>query len=188
MGEHNTDIYGRQAHEVRSIFGDLPIVEAKTDFVVYVNASDITEGVQGDANQCMFSLACKRAFGSQGVLFYPTVAYVDMLDPNDNSRRIVMRFVLPQKTRERLERFDAEQNKGGSKDATFLLKAVPKSATLKQNAKNQRKRQRALRAGKHSISVTRSEGAKKAHATRKQSQLLGIRDGLGKIVTHTKDA
>ena len=137
--EYSPDTFGRQSTEVRSIFGDLEIVESKTDFVVYVTADEHQKGVRGDPNNCMFSQACKRALGSHGVLFYPTVAYVDMIDPRPGrSGRIVMRFGLPAYTRKALEDFDAEV--GGFKEASFLLKAIRPSERLAAKAKRSRAR------------------------------------------------
>ena len=134
------DVFHRQADEVRSIFGDLEIVEAKTDFVVYVTADEQEHSERGNPNKCMFSNACKRAFGSKGVLFYPTIAYVDMIDPTDPTQRIVMRFMLPRETRRRLEDFD--MGIGETKEATFVLKAVSKTRTLAYMAQDKKRRAR----------------------------------------------
>ena len=84
--KESPDFFGRQAEEVRSIFGDLEIVEARVDHVVYVTALEHEHGKRGDPNKCMFSEACKRALGSKAVLFYPTVAYIDIIDPKDPTR------------------------------------------------------------------------------------------------------
>lgn len=178
------DAMGRQATEVRKIFGDLPIVEAKTDFIVYVTADEQMKSVRGDPQNCMFSNACKRAFGSKGVLFFPTVAYVDMVDPADASRRIVMRFRLTGETRERLEAFD--RGEGGVREATFLLKSVPKSQTLEHHRVKGRNRMRLLRQGVTKPSEKRRAAAQKGHATRRNKLLMGVRDGHGQV--HTRES
>lgn len=186
MGAANLDAFKRQTQEVREIFGDLEIIEAKTDFIVYVTAEEQETSVRGDPNNCMFATACKRAFGSKGVLFYPTVAYVDMLDPNDSSRRIVMRFRLPTTTRKKLEDFDAVPPGGlKGREATFILKAVPKTHTLAAQAKHSKRRRRLLQMGKAEVSPTRSEGSKKGHQTRRAKALMGVRSGAGQI--HTRE-
>jgi hypothetical protein len=186
MGSHNPDVFQRQSQEVKSILGeDLEIVEARSDFVVYVTAEEQETSVRGDPNNCMFSNACKRAFGSKGVLFYPSVAYVDMIDPRNPTRRIIMRFILPPETRARLEDFDRAQ--GEIREATFILKAVPKSQTLRAQAIRGRKRHRLLTSGRREVSPTRSAGSKKAHETRKKNMLMGVRSGVGQIHTRNGD-
>jgi hypothetical protein len=180
--QRNPDVFGRQAEEVRSIFGDLEIIEAKTDFVVYVTAEEHQFGKRGDPNNCMFSQACKRAFGSKGVLFYPTVAYVDMVDPRDSSRRIVMRFQLPAATRQQLEDFDA--GIGGALEASFILKAIRPSETLAAKAKRSRAGRQKLSATERS--AAKSEAAKKGHETRRSKALLGVRSGSGQVHTTSR--
>jgi hypothetical protein len=173
-----TDVFRRQADEVRAIFGGLEIIEATTDIVVYVTAEEQQYSKRGDPNNCMFSNACKRAFGSQGVLFYPSVAYVDMIDPRDPTRRIVMRFLLPPDTRRKLESFDLDASV--PQEATFFLKAVPRGQTLAAKAKAQRKRAAAARPA---MTAERAEAAKKGHATRRARALMGVRSGQGQIRT-----
>lgn len=181
--QSTTDVLGRQAEEVRSIFGGLEIVESKTDFVVYVTAEEHQTGVRGDPNNCMFSNACKRALGSRGVLFYPTVAYVDMIDPHDQSRRIVVRFALPKQTRQALEDFDAEV--GGFKEASFLLKAIRPSERMAVKAKRDRERRKAQRLSPVEKTEAKSEAAKKGHKTRRDKALLGVRSGTGQVHTRS---
>ena len=165
------DFKGREAHDVREMFGNLPLVEAKHSMVVYVSKPDIDQAVPRDPNNCVFAQACKRAFGSQAVLFYPTVAYVDMLD--EDGKRIVMRFRVTEKTRAAIERFDLTQS---AAEATFVLQPVPPTMTLAAKTVQQRKRRKAYEAGveKH---PTRIEGGKKAYATRRNKELMGLRVG-----------
>jgi hypothetical protein len=176
------DVFQRHTVAVRNIFGDLPIVEAKADFVVYVSADEHQTGVRGDPNNCMFSQACKRAFGSKGVLFFPTVAYVDMLDPDDSSRRIVMRFVLPIKTREKLEAFDMDADE--RIESTFILKAVPKTRQLAHMKKYAA--QHKIRAEvSDEVIAARKVAAAKGQKTRRDKRLMGVRSGTGQVLpTH----
>jgi hypothetical protein len=175
--QNSPDVFGRQTEEVRSLFGDLEIVEARTDFVVYVTSEEHQRGVRGDPNNCMFSQACKRALGSKGVLFFPTVAYVDLIDPRNSDRRIVMRFGLPPYTRRALEDFDADV--GSFKEASFLLKAIPPSERLAAKSK----RSRARRLNPTEVTEARSAAAKKGHQTRNNKALLGVRSGTGQVHT-----
>jgi hypothetical protein len=163
---------------VRKILGDYPVRDATADMIVYVNLNDQEHGVPGDPHNCMFSLACKRAFGSQGVLFYPTVAYVDMLDPNDQGQRIVLRFRLPKATRERLEHFEWDRNH--AVEATFLLTAVPKHDRLDQRRKGNKQRYNEIKSGKRTVDPKRSARARQSHRTVVTTKrLLGIRSGEG---------
>lgn len=175
------DIGGRQITEIRKLYGELPVYDAESDMIVYVNLDDQEHGVPGDPNKCMFSRACKRAFGSQGVLFYPTVAYVDMLHPGDNSQRAVFRFYLPKTTRQRLERFEWDRNH--AIEATFLLKAVPPSHRLTNRRKRDKKRNADLKAGKRKINQKLSVAQKKGHKAKAYDRLLGIRSGSGQVHT-----
>jgi hypothetical protein len=177
----DVDFFDRHTKEIRRLYGTLPIEDARADFLVHVVAADQEEGEPGNPNTCMFSRACKRAFGSHAVLFYPTVAYVDMLDPHDNSRRVVFRFKLPTKTRKRLEEFDL--GRGAVAEATFLLKAVSPSQRLAATRRKQRQRVREIAAGKREVSPERSAIAKRGHETRRRANIFGIRSGTGQIPT-----
>lgn len=173
MTSPNTlDFKGREASDLREAFGELPIVEAKADTIVYVSRNEIDHSIRMDPHNCVFSNACKRAFGSRAVLFYPTIAYVDMLDAEGN--RVVMRFKVTGKTREALERFDQD---GDTAEATFVLSAIPKGQRLADMARNRRKRKRAMKAGTHEVNPNRSQGGKKAARTRKNKELMGLRVG-----------
>ena len=73
-------------------FGDLPVVEAKANLQVQPIAEDIENAVPGDPQNCAFAKACKRMYGSKGVLFFSTVAYIDLLD--GKGRRVAMRHTI----------------------------------------------------------------------------------------------
>lgn len=167
------DFKGREAHDIRQTFGDLPLVEAKAEMIVYVSRAEIDHSVRADPHNCMFSNACKRAFGSRAVLFYPTIAYVDMLD--ENGQRIVMRFRIGAKARAAIEAFDNAE--GPQVEGTFKLSPVGKGQTLAESNKRARQRQRNIQNGQHTVSPTRSDGAKRAAETRRDKALLGLRVG-----------
>jgi hypothetical protein len=195
---HNIDVFGRQADEVRSIFGDLPIIEAPADVLLLVTAAEHDRGRRGDPNKCMFSRACKRAYGSKAVLFYPNVAYIDMVDPTlepgEPSRRVVMRFQLPARTKRQLEAFDQGTDEGF--EMTFLLKGVSPAATRAAKIQAERvRKERAKLAAKAEADGVELEPAelkrravlaaraRKGHETRRAHALLGIRSGHGRIKT-----
>lgn len=57
-----------------------------------------------DPANCFFAKACQRLFDSTAVVFFRTVAYVDL--PNNRGKRRLVRFALPAETRASIVRFD----------------------------------------------------------------------------------
>lgn len=86
-------------------FGELEVVEAKKELRVQPNDLDIASAIQGDPRNCVFSRACQRQWGSTFVVFFGTVAYLDLLGP-DGVRRIE-RFVLSRAAKRFIKAFDA---------------------------------------------------------------------------------
>lgn len=173
---NNRDIYGRQTIEVRNLLGEYPIVEADADILIYVTGEDARDAVPGDPNNCIFAKACKRSYGSRGVLFFPTVAYIDM--PNEKGERVILRACVKEATRRAIEDLDIG---GFRKSGTFRLYAMPKAQTLKRTRELKRKRAKALKAGKRKIDPTRSAAARKAQSLRKAAKYYGLRDGGGMV-------
>jgi len=71
---------------------DLPVVDAEEPLRVTIVESDIVTGKRKSPGCCAFANACRRSFGSSKVLFYRSVAYVEMADENGDRR--VERFTL----------------------------------------------------------------------------------------------
>lgn len=166
------DFKGREANDLRETFGDLPLIEARDSMIVYVSKQDIATAVRGDPRNCVFARSCQRAFGSRAVLFYPTVAYVDMLD--EEGERVVMRFRVNGKTREQVERFDREED---VLEATFKLQPISKTQTLTYKSKKRKARDKALADGTHEVNPLRVEGTRKGWQTRRNKALMGLRLG-----------
>ena len=171
------DLKGREARDVRATFGGLPLVEAKADTYIYVSKDDIEQAVPGDPNNCMFSKACKRSFGSRAVLFYPSVAYVDM---SVGGKRVVMRFHLPKKSHDAILAFDANDD---VREETFLLKSVSRSRTLEMSRRRQKEWKGELAAGIRQKDPKKVAVAEKSQQTRRNRVLFGIRDGRGDVVS-----
>lgn len=169
------DIKGREARDVRATFGDLPLVEARANTYIYVNKDDIEHAVPGDPNNCMFSKACKRSFGSRAVLFYPSVAYVDM---SIGGERVVMRFKLPKKSHDAILAFDMNKD---IREDTFLLKKVSKSQTLTAARKTQRLWKDEVDSGIRDKDPKLVASSRRGHQTRQNRVLFGIRDGRGNL-------
>lgn len=86
-------------------FGNLQVIEAKTELRVQPNKADIECAVKADPRNCVFSKACQRMWGSTAVVFFGTVAYVDLLD--SNGVRHVERFMIGREGKKFIRDFDA---------------------------------------------------------------------------------
>lgn len=129
-----------EAHRVRSselkrFFGDLEIVEAVTPLHLQPQRCDIETAKRDDPANCAFSRACQRMYGSSVVLFFGTVAYVDLLD--EHGERKIHRFRIERTAREFIKAFDAG---GDVKPGGFRLAPPPPAATLDGIAERGRKR------------------------------------------------
>jgi hypothetical protein len=83
---------------------DLPVVDATEPLRVTIVESDIVTAKRKSPGCCAFANACKRSFGSSKVLFYRSVAYVEMADENGDSR--VERFTLSGAAKKFVSDFD----------------------------------------------------------------------------------
>lgn len=72
-----------------------------------------------DPGHCVLARACQRTFGSTKVLFFKSVAYVELPDKKGNAR--VERFTMGPGMRKLVEDFD--RGKGIVPKAGFILKA-----------------------------------------------------------------
>jgi hypothetical protein len=168
------DIFGRQTAEVRRIIGTYPIVEATADILIYVNAGDAAGAIPGDPNNCVFAKACKRSYGSRGVLFFPTVAYIDM--PNEEGERVIFRARVKEKTRQAIEALDVL---GDRYEGTFRLYAMPPSETISARRKAAHRRRRRKRQGTYVVNPKIQAAARAQRKRRKFMKHLGLRDGSG---------
>lgn len=130
---------------LRKIFGDLPIVEAKRELRIQPNARDIRTAVRGNAEQCVFSMACKRMWSAKHVAFFGTKAYIELLDSKGRAR--IERFNIPADGRKMIKDFDAGRQidpKGfrllpsspSNTAAYFLKKARERYARIGENPKD----------------------------------------------------
>jgi hypothetical protein len=152
---------------LRKWFGDLEVVEAKKELRVQPNDNDIKESVANDPRNCVFSRACQRMWNSTVVVFFGTVAYVDLLDAA--GKRRVERFNISLAGQRFIREFDAGSpiTPGG-----FVLLPPAPSMTIKEKRKNFKKyaakRRRAILKGK-------TTGAKTPGAKRPKRKPSGIR-------------
>lgn len=178
MSGDNKDIYGRQIVEVRQFFGDYPIIEATADTFIYVSADDAAMAIPGDARRCSFANACKRSYGSRGVLFYKTVAYIDMKYPV-TGEHVVFRFAIKEETRKAIEALDLD---GDRREGTFRLYAISKSNMLKEikrrrDRQSREREERKRRGEPRLVSHAKSAAMKQTMEKRRAAAGYGLRDG-----------
>jgi hypothetical protein len=86
------------------MFEGLQIVDAKKELRVFVNKTDTANAIKKDPANCAFSNACRRLYGTRAVVFFRTLAYVEL--PNGRGGTRIERFYLTDKTRELIAKFD----------------------------------------------------------------------------------
>lgn len=106
-------------------FNGLRVVEATEALHIQPQRCDIETAERDDPANCAFSRACQRMYDSSVVLFFGTVAYVDLLDP-DGDRR-VHRFRIDPRAQAFIKAFDAGDD---VKPGGFRLTPPPPAATL----------------------------------------------------------
>lgn len=127
---------------IRRYFGDLEVVEAEKEIRIQPNEQDIKSAVVGDPENCVFSQACRRMWSANIVLFFGTIAYVDLLDA-DGKRR-VERFRISPAGQRYIRAFDAGEPvdpKG------FALLPPRPSETLEAECRKNTRARRALLVG-----------------------------------------
>ena len=90
--------------QIERLWGDVPVVDAKRPLRVFVQPEDVAAAVRKDPGCCVFAQACKRQFAATKVLFFKSVAYVEL--PTRNGGRRVERFQMPRDMRSLIENFD----------------------------------------------------------------------------------
>jgi hypothetical protein len=126
--------FNEQMKRLKEFFGDKLVVDAKADLHIQPTEEDIRTAVPGDPQNCAFSRACQRMYGSKGALFLGHSAYVDLLD--EHGRSVVKRHILSRSAQEFVDNFDA---KAEVWPAGFSIRAPTRSATSKARRSQRRK-------------------------------------------------
>jgi hypothetical protein len=121
--------------ELRRVFGDMEVVEATEALHIQPRPRDIKTAKRDDPANCAFSRACQRMYDSSVVLFFRTVAYVDLLD--EHSVRKIYRFRIDRPAQEFIKAFDAGEDVG---PGGFRLSPPPPGMTLNGAAEQRKKR------------------------------------------------
>jgi hypothetical protein len=144
----------KAATEIRRVWGDLDVVDAKSDLRVFILPEDVAKATPKDPAACVFAQACRRTFGAKKVLFFRTVAYVEL--PDDHGKRRVERFIMNSSMRDLIDRWD--RGKDIIPDGGFLLRAPSRANTF--DAERVRKQQEKARAHQRSLDGYRMETKK----------------------------
>lgn len=155
---------------LRKWFGDLEVIEAKRELRVQPNDDDIKNAVKHDPMNCVFSRACQRMWSSTAVVFFGTVAYVDLLD--SKGVRHVERFTISADGKRFIREFDAGKV---TKPRGFVLLAPTKSQTAA--AKTLRRKQ--LRSARKAVLKGKTTGALRPKRKPTGIRLSVFRNGMG---------
>jgi hypothetical protein len=75
----------------------LPVLDADTPLLIVVSEEDLKEALAGDPRKCALANAACRLYGSSLVLFFRSIAYIDL--PNSKGEREVRRFHIGEDAR-----------------------------------------------------------------------------------------
>lgn len=170
----------RSYDEIKRHWGDIEVVDAAKNLRVFIQPGDVIGATAKDPGCCVFAQACKRQFAASKVLFWKSVAYVEL--PGPNGKRRVERFLLSPDMRNLIENFDK-----GNPVATvagFELKKPKPSATfvgkLETNRAWRARRKQALLKG---VSSSPKNGVQGEGKYSKPAIVvdLEVRDGKGRV-------
>lgn len=172
--------------EIRRVWGEIEVVDSDKDLRVFIRPEDVSSATPKDPGCCVFAQACKRQFAATKVLFWRSVAYVELPGPDGTPR--VERFALSPQMRNLIENFD----KGNPipNVAGFELKKPRQSQTFESKSKQQReyqqRRKAALLKGSYTKKNNQGEGAD--HHAPAVLVDLRVRKGSGRVTFRKKAA
>lgn len=181
---------GRQVkslEEIRRVWGDVEVIDAAKDLRVFIQPEDVKKATKKDPGCCVFAQACKRQFAATKVLFWRSVAYVELPGPKGNRR--VERFILSSEMRNLIENFDKGNEVAMS--AGFELKRPGPSRTFEGNAaRHKRMRENKKKALLNGVSKSPKRGAQGEGVYSKPSIVvdLEVRNGTGRVQFKSQQA
>jgi hypothetical protein len=166
--------------EIKRLWGDVEVVDAAKDLRVFVQPEDVNKASRKDPGCCVFAQACRRQFSATKVLFWRSVAYVEL--PGPSGKRRVERFILSSAMRDLIESFD----KGNDVEnfAGFELKRPSPARTFEGNAARQKRlRQKSKKALLKGVMKTPKRGSQGDGTYSKPSLVidLEVRKGTGRV-------
>ena len=171
--------------EIKRHWGDVEVVDARKDLRVFIQPSDVKSASPKDPGCCVFAQACKRQFAATKVLFWRSVAYVELPGP-DGTRR-VERFGLSPEMRDLIENFD--RGNSISTLAGFELKALRPSERFEEKAKRMKRY-----AGSHKKALLKGTASRSKNGIQGQGAYskpavvvdLEVRNGSGRVRFNTE--
>jgi hypothetical protein len=119
--------------EIKRHWGDVEVIDAEKDLRVFIQPQDLRSAKAKDPGCCVFAQACKRQFAASKVLFWRSVAYVEL--PGPDGRRRVERFYLSSEMRDLIENFD-KGNQVATVAGFELKRPVPSETFDAKSARN----------------------------------------------------
>ena len=170
----------RSADEIKRLWGDVEVIDASKDLRVFIQPEDVKGASKKDPGCCVFAQACKRQFAATKVLFWKSVAYVEL--PGPNGKRRVERFMLSPEMRGLIENFD--QGNDIATVAGFELKRPRPSSTFAgKSARENKRREKMRKARINGVIKNLKRGAQGEGTYSKPSIVvdLEVRNGSGMV-------
>ena len=166
--------------EITRHWGDVEVVDADKDLRVFVQPEDLLCATKKDPGCCVFAQACKRQFAATKVLFWRSVAFVELPSPNGVKR--VERFQLSPQMRDLIDNFD--RNKKVPDLAGFELRRPRPSTTfegmaLRKKAAKARKQEALLLGTRQTTKKGRQGEGRFSKPVRVVD--LEVRNGSGRV-------
>ena len=166
--------------EIQRLWGDIEVVDAKKDLRVFIRPEDVKSAKAKEPGSCIFAQACKRQFAATKVLFWRSVAYVEL--PGPDGKRRVERFQISPRMRALIENFD--RGKAVNDFAGFELKKTKGSRTFvaaaKRSVERRARRREALLNGVSTKARSVGQGVGKFSKPALAVD-LEVRDGKGRV-------
>lgn len=163
---------------IRRLWGDVEVVDADQNLRVFIQPEDVKGAVAKDPGACVFARACMRQFKASKVMFFKSVAYVEL--PGPKGKRRVERFMMSPQMRDLVENFD--RGNPVPEVCGFELAKPRPSKTLEGERRRNRKHGRnALISGAVQSSPTATGRGKGAYERPPLVVDLSVRNGSGRV-------
>jgi hypothetical protein len=170
----------RSLDEIERHWGEVEVIDARKDLRVFIQPEDVKSATAKDPGCCVFAQACKRQFAATKVLFWRSVAYVEL--PGPDGKRRVERFSLSSDMRDLIENFDK-----GHTVATVagfdLKKPIPSETFEGKSARNKKQAARRKKALLNGTSTRPKRGIQGQGKYSKPAIVvdLEVRNGQGQV-------
>lgn len=156
-------------------WGNIPVRDAERELRVFILPEDISCATKQDPAYCVFAQACRRTFKCDKVMFYRTIAYLEL--PNPQGKKHIERFNMPRNMRRLVESFD--QGNPIIPEAGFLL-LPPSPSTRLEAQRESDKRSREKERDKRQVLGTSRSGGHGENAPLSMANPF-IRSGKGQV-------